>query len=415
VTGTLFSTATTAGIAAGVAVGASLLTIGLVLLAIRHLNRRRQTPEEQVGALVRELDLRIRQLGDDLSEELARTKEDSLRSRFLGELAWSIELKEVMSRTLDAAAALPGVDAALVTVLDTTGERVTQAMGLSEEERSQLAVERPPSSSRIQSMTIAYAPGGPFYERDDTRPVSTSLAVPIEVRGQTMGILSVFSRKEFHVFDEESLGQLGELASRAGPAIHNARRFQETRRLAELDARTGLHNARYFDETLVREVARARRYQRRLALVLFDLDDFKQINDRQGHLVGDAALAGVAERVREVLRSADIACRYGGDEFGIILPEATSEDARQFYARLQTQITARPIEPVGTVSLSCGIAELEAQEDATTFFKRADDALYRAKESGKGKMTLAASGVRPISDDVLRSAISDIEPGAAGS
>ena len=95
------------------------------------------------------------------------------------------------------------------------------------------------------------------------------------------------------------LEALEELASRAGPAIENARRFREARQLADLDALTGLHNRRYFHETLEREVARAQRYERRLALIVFDLDDFKAINDRIGHLAGDAVLAEAAERVRE--------------------------------------------------------------------------------------------------------------------
>lgn len=140
---TLFSTAATAGIAAGVAVGASLVVFGTVLLVTRVLLRRRREPAERVSELVRELDRRIRELGEGLSQELERTREDSLRSRFLGELAWSIELKEVMTRTLDAAAAMRGVDAALITVLDTTGEPVTEAVGLTDRERTQLAIERP--------------------------------------------------------------------------------------------------------------------------------------------------------------------------------------------------------------------------------------------------------------------------------
>ena len=135
---TLFSTATTAGTAAGVAVGASLVTVGTVLLVVRRLRSRRHGPEQRVTELVRELDLRLRTLGEELSEELARTKEESLRSRFLGELSWSIELKEVMARTLDAAVALPGVDAAMITVLDAAGEPVTSAVGLSEQEKSDL-------------------------------------------------------------------------------------------------------------------------------------------------------------------------------------------------------------------------------------------------------------------------------------
>jgi diguanylate cyclase (GGDEF)-like protein len=411
--GLLFSTAETVGIAAGVAVGASLLSFGTAFLVLRRLRRFRGSPEERVSALVRELDLRMRQLGEDLSEELERTKEESRRSRYLGELAWTIELEEVMRRTLDAAAGLDGVDAALVTALDETGEPMTKGAGLSEEEVRQLELDQRAGSGRVQSLTISYLPV-PGAASDDPPPVATSLQVPIEARNRTIGVVSVFSRDDLGPFPEETQQALEDLAARAGPALDNARRYLEARRLADLDARTGLHNSRYFDETLAREVARARRYGRKLALVVFDLDDFKQINDRHLHTGGNAALAGVAERIREVVRSADVAARIGGDEFAVILTEATIEDAQEFYTRLREQIETTPFEPVGRITLSCGIAELEGQEDWETFFKRADDAAYRAKRAGKGQVALAASGIRVISDDVLRSAISEIEPAGNG-
>ena len=103
----IFSTWETVGYAAVVAVGVSLLSIGLALLALRRLRRRRGSHEERVSALVRELDLRMRQLGEDLSEELERTKEESRRSRYLGELAWTIELEEVMRRTRQGSSGCP--------------------------------------------------------------------------------------------------------------------------------------------------------------------------------------------------------------------------------------------------------------------------------------------------------------------
>ena len=135
---------------------------------------------------------------------------------------------------------------------------------------------------------------------------------------------------------------LEELALRAGPAIENARRFQEARQLADIDALTGLHNYRFFHETLAREVARAHRYDRRLALVVFDVDDFKAVNDRVGHLAGDAVLAAAAQRVLSAVRGADIACRVGGDEFAVILPESTRGDAEALYERLESAMTKHP-------------------------------------------------------------------------
>lgn len=397
----------TVGIAAAIAVGAALAAFGAAALLWRRL-RRGSTPEERVSALVRELDLRMRQLGESLQEELERTKEESRRSRYLGELAWTIEIEEVMRRTLDAAAALEGVDAALVTALDEAGEPMTKGAGLAEEEVQQLELDQRPGSGRVQSLTISYAPN-PLLSPEDLPPVALSLQVPIEARSRTIGVVSVFSRDDLRPFPEETQRALEDLAARAGPALDNARRYLEARRLADLDARTGLHNARYFEETLEREVARARRYQRRLALVVFDLDDFKQINDRLGHPAGNVALAAVADRMREVLRSADVAARYGGDEFAVVLPESGIQEAERFYERLREHIEAAAIPPVGQVGLSCGIGELEPQEDAETFFKRVDDALYRAKETGKGRVMAAVSGVRLISDEALRSAISEIE------
>jgi two-component system cell cycle response regulator len=152
---------------------------------------------------------------------------------------------------------------------------------------------------------------------------------------------------------------------------------------------TGLHNRRYFHETLARECARAHRYERKLALIVFDLDDFKEINDRIGHLAGDTVLAEAAERVRSVVRTADIACRVGGDEFAVILPESSLDDADQLYRRIQNAISSRPLEQGGNLYLSAGVAELRAEDDPVSFFQRADDALYRAKEAGKGRVVSA--------------------------
>jgi diguanylate cyclase (GGDEF)-like protein len=160
-----------------------------------------------------------------------------------------------------------------------------------------------------------------------------------------------------------------------------------------------LDNRRYFHETLARECARAHRYDRQLALVVFDIDDFKAINDRIGHLAGDSVLAGVAERLQSVVRSADIACRVGGDEFAVILPESSLEDAEQLYRRVPFAVEALPIGPFERLHLSAGIAQLRSDNDGTSFFERADEALYQAKEAGKGQFVTADGvGWRPVDE-----------------
>jgi diguanylate cyclase (GGDEF)-like protein len=111
-----------------------------------------------------------------------------------------------------------------------------------------------------------------------------------------------------------------------------------------------------------------------------------------GHLAGDAVLSQLAERVRSVVRGADIACRVGGDEFAVILPESSVADAEQLYRRLQFAVSARPTGPPDRLHLSAGIAELVPEDDAVSFFERADEALFRAKETGKGQSVAADHG-----------------------
>ena len=122
-----------------------------------------------------------------------------------------------------------------------------------------------------------------------------------------------------------------------------------------------------------------------LALIVFDLDDFKAINDRIGHLVGDAVLAEVAKRVQAVVRSTDIPCRVGGDEFAVILPESGLADAELLADRIARIVSERPLGQSQTVQVSAGVAELMAGDDPRALFKRADEALYRAKQAGKGR------------------------------
>jgi diguanylate cyclase (GGDEF)-like protein len=383
---------TTVLVSVAISAGVTLVLL-LAFLLLRRSGVRQAAPDETtISRVVEELTSRMDAMANELTEALERTQEESRRNRMLGELAGTIDLDEVLNRTLDAAGALPGVDAALINVLGPDDEPVTTAVGITPEEAEEYAVGHVPAGRRIRSLMLEY---GDQSEppADDVPGITGGLAVPIHGELETLGLLSVFSRTSRNPFSEEVLGEVEALALRAGPAIENARRFREARHQADLDALTGLHNRRYFHETLARETARAQRYNRRLALIVFDLDEFKAINDRIGHLAGDAVLAEVAERVRDVVRHADIACRVGGDEFAVILPESTLADAEQLYRRIQAAVSSRPISHAGQLLLSAGIAELRAQDDPVAFFQRADDALYRAKEGGKGRVASESTGI----------------------
>jgi diguanylate cyclase (GGDEF)-like protein len=372
----------------GISVGlGALVVLLLALLVVRW--RSDNSADERVAEVVANLNARMDELGLELAGALERAEEEGRRSRIFGELAGSIDLDEVLSRTLEAAGALEGADAALIILPDPQGGKpLVATLGLSVEEAERHAITGPPDGRLARSISMAYT--YPELERDrNDAVISSGLAVPLPGESGTLGYLTIFTRTSGHQYSDEDVRLLESLAVHAGPAIENANRFREARQLADLDALTGLHNRRFFHETLARECARAHRYERSLSLVVFDLDDFKDVNDRIGHLAGDAVLAEAAERVRSVVRTSDIACRVGGDEFAVILPESAIGDADQLYRRIQNAISSRPLGQGGKLFLSAGVAELRAEDDPASLFQRADDALYRAKDAGKGRVVSA--------------------------
>jgi diguanylate cyclase (GGDEF)-like protein len=367
------------------ALGVAILTAVVATVAVWRV---RNSADQRVADAVQRLAAGMQETMRDLAQAVD-TAQSSRADLNVGELAASLDLEEVTQRTLEAASTIRGVEAALLDAEASEGARVNAAVGMPVEEAAKSAVQLP-ENDNLRAVEIVYR-----YRIDDVESsasrVRSGVVLPMRSDGATVGSLSAFSRSAGKL-GEAQIDELERLAFRAGPALQNARKYAEARALADLDALTGLHNRRYFHETLAREVARAQRYQRHLSLIVFDLDDFKAINDRVGHLTGDAVLAEAAERLLSVVRTADIACRVGGDEFGVVLPESNVEEAELLAGRIARAINARPITPAGTVNLSAGVAELRPADRPTDLFERADEALYRAKELGKAQTHVAADG-----------------------
>jgi diguanylate cyclase (GGDEF)-like protein len=370
-----------------VALTAALLTAACAAVAVA---RARRSVDDRVAEAVRSLADGMHDTMRDLAGTLEHTQAPAGRDRFVTELAASLDLGEVAERTVAAAAAIPGVEAAVIEATAACGKEVTAAHGLPSEDIGRTVV-RLPESDNLRAVEVSYR-----YRIDDvdasTSLVRSGVALPVRADGVTVGTLSAFSRSAGRRLGDAELEELERLAFRAGPALDNARRFGEARALADLDALTGLHNRRYFHEVFEREIARAQRYNRRLSLIVVDLDDFKAVNDRVGHLSGDSVLAEVAARIRSAVRSADIPCRVGGDEFAVILPECARSEAERLAGRIAGTVHARTIGQTGLLNLSAGIAELRPDEDAAALFERADEALYRAKELGKARTVTANDG-----------------------
>jgi diguanylate cyclase (GGDEF)-like protein len=374
------------------ALGAATGAVILSALVFALLSRSREGRGRELAGWLEEPSALFEERLAELERDLEQAREEGRRSRQLSGIGTSIDLDTVLSRTLEAAGGVAPVDAAMIVLPDADGTGpLVATFGMTAEEAAHHPVAGPPPGPDAPAVEIAYR-YGPEQDAGETL-IRGGLVLPLPAEeNEPSGSLAVFWRAADRSPTGAEVAALEQLAASAGPAIANARRFREARKLADLDALTNLHNRRYFHDTLAREVARAQRYDRRLALVVLDIDDFKSINERVGHLAGDSVLAQLAERMRAVVRGADIACRVGGDEFAVVLPESGLADAEQLYRRLQLAVTTRPTGAAERLYLSAGIAELTPGDDAVSFFERADEALFRAKETGKGQAVAADGG-----------------------
>ena len=357
---------------------AFVFTLGLFAVYVLARRSARQSAQEGVEQAVAELRERL----EGLAEDLRLARESSGRAERPGtvdEIGASIELDEVLARTIDAAVALPGADAAMVRVEVGEEAPIIAAVGISADEAERQRFAQPPDAD-AEAIVTSYR----YRPEVEGGRIRASLALPLAAADRSVGWLAVYAAARGPALDDVA-ESLRDIARRAAPAIENALRFREARRLADLDALTGLHNRRYFYETLEREVARAHRYRRRLALIVVDVDDFKTVNEQIGHLAGDGVLADAAERIRTVVRQADVACRVGGDEFAIVLPESGLTQADQLFRRVQAAVAIPSTANVRRLTFSAGFAELTPDDDATSLFERADAALYQAKRAGKAR------------------------------
>ena len=170
--------------------------------------------------------------------------------------------------------------------------------------------------------------------------------------------------------------------------------MQELQEQAITDPLTGLHNARYLRELLPREMLRAKRKGSPLAAIMIDVDHFKRINDSLGHEAGDGVLKELGALLKKSIRGSDIACRYGGEEFAIILADATSEGARRRAEDIRAAVKHLELrhggKPIGGLTVSLGVALFPYHADqATTLLRKAGEALYQAKSAGRDRVVVS--------------------------
>jgi len=217
--------------------------------------------------------------------------------------------------------------------------------------------------------------------------VMSEMCLPLMAHGQTLGVLVIDSARPaaFRSPDTEALQSVADMCA---IAIQNAHSFERVQQMAELDGLTGIYNRRHLERRLVGELDRMARYQHGMAVLMVDIDHFKRVNDEFGHLLGDEVLRHISVLFTNNLRKLDILCRFGGEEFAILLPETIGENARKVAEKLRHKVEAYNFAGVPRpVTVSIGHADYpEHGRTRDELIKSADAALYAAKQAGRNRV-----------------------------
>lgn len=313
----------------------------------------------------------------------------------------TLELDTLLDRILHSARDLVKVPAGSIALIDDVRKTMTlhASHGLSDSftARDSWQVEEGGLTSKIleqqdlfivEDTSCALFFNNPLAINEGIRAI---IAIPLKVQDSTVGILYLndFTPRKF---EKSVYEQLSIFASFAALSIDNARLHEKTLRLASTDGLTGLFNHRQFKRALFQEVVRTQRYDTDLSMIMFDIDDFKQFNDRYGHPCGDRILIRVAELLRDIFREVDLVFRYGGEEFVVLMPQSRPEDALVAAERARDAIACMRIachevdHPLG-VTVSAGVASLPHDADSEEGLLRvADQLMYQAKHQGKNQV-----------------------------
>ena len=215
------------------------------------------------------------------------------------------------------------------------------------------------------------------------------ISVPLIARGALKGALNIYRIGEQAGFADHEFELAKWFGDAAALAVDNAQIRARLEHLAQTDSLTGLYNHRFFHERLRAELTRASRAHDSIAVLMFDLDDFKRVNDVYGHGAGDQLLIQVARLARDTVRESDVVCRIGGEEFGVIMPSCDAGDALGLAARLTGRIGAVDFEPAGSMTVSIGISQgPDHAMNPRELVACAESAMMAAKARGKNQTVL---------------------------
>ncbi|HTE51159.1 MAG TPA: sensor domain-containing diguanylate cyclase [Kofleriaceae bacterium] len=308
------------------------------------------------------------------------------------------ELGALLARISELVCELAGADACSIMLLDQRRQRLLgkAAHGLSRSDLSGISFEVGQGvagwvADRGEAALIDDVSADPRYQRlpDSQNHIRSLACVPIAYRDERIGVLTITSCRT-GAFSQDDLDLLRFITTTVALDIDNAR----LRRLALTDPLTEAYNREFLQQHLPRVIELADQRGEPLAVAMVDIDHFKEVNDQFGHEIGDRVLTDVANRLRAAIRAGDLLIRYGGEEFLALLPGASIVPALEIAERMRARLEGDPIAVDGkaiAVRISVGVAERRRGADSSVeLIRRADQALYAAKRSGRNRVEVAA-------------------------
>jgi diguanylate cyclase (GGDEF)-like protein/PAS domain S-box-containing protein len=389
---------------------------------IENQKQNQQVLEEQIlERTVQLADTNTRLQEEMLEKDFARSELDQQNERMLEELKKRSERAAMLARMgelLQSCITRDEVFAAALGYAPKIFPAVPGALALLDASRNLAEVIGSWSDCHLPALVFepascwALRTGHPHLvlAGDTTAPCAhaagvknTYLCTPILAQGETLGIVHFQATAEAPKMDASELSFKTTFAAQVGLSIANIRLREALRTQSVRDALTGLYNRRYLEETLDREVRRAARAAQSLGFLMIDLDHFKNFNDTYGHDAGDAVLRETALFLAKGIRAEDFVCRFGGEEFVVILPTADLESSRARGERLRLKMRELTImyqgKSLGMVTISVGVAAFpEHGTSPKELMAAADAALYQAKRGGRDLVVVASA---PATDEVV--------------
>jgi diguanylate cyclase (GGDEF)-like protein len=359
---------------------------GLVLA----VNSVLQNLEKSKTKLLRTFDV-LNQRTSELEKSQAQIETIYETSRTLGEI---LNLEEVVDELLNIVQKILGYRFCSIFLLNDSN---TLSLLGEIKEAKKIKYSEPVRKSLNVTLKKVTATGKPvrildltdaFGHRRESDEFKSLVAVPMISRGRVIGALDAKS-KRLGVFLDQDEKIFSILAGSAALAIENASLHQKTQELTIVDELTGIYNYRYFIKKLTQEIKRAERYKHSLSMLMIDIDWFKRCNDTYGHLFGNKVLKELAQRIRDSVRDVDVVCRYGGEEFAVILPQTNRKDAHMIGERIRHRVESNEFEVeegglLVKVTVSLGVATYpENGTISEELIEKVDQALYLAKGRGK--------------------------------